>query len=131
MLRSVPNSKEAEQAVLSAVFLSKNASNIVFESIDENAFYYDNHKKIYLALKSLYDNNIPIDMTTITNELQKKGNLEEIGGVLYLTAVLNTEATAANIDYYLKIVNDDSLLRRLIDVSNEVNQMGYDTDKDV
>ena len=70
-------------------------------------------------------------MTTITNELKNKGYLEEIGGVIYLTEVLNTESTAANINYYLKIVQDDSLLRRLIEVSNDVNQMGYNTDKDV
>ncbi len=131
MLRSVPNSKEAEQAVLSAMFLSKNAQDIAFEMLDESAFYYDNNRKIYLALKSLYDGNIPIDMTTITNELKNKGYLEEIGGVIYLTEVLNTESTAANINYYLKIVQDDSLLRRLIEVSNDVNQMGYNTDKDV
>ena len=131
MLRSVPNSKEAEQAVLSAMFLSKNAQDVAFEMLDESAFYYDNNRKIYLALKSLYDRNIPIDMTTITNELKNKGYLEEIGGVIYLTEVLNTESTAANINYYLKIVQDDSLLRRLIEVSNDVNQMGYNTDKDV
>ena len=131
MPRSVPNSKEAEQAVLSAMFLSKNAQDVAFEMLDESAFYYDNNRKIYLALKSLYDGNIPIDMTTITNELKNKGYLEEIGGVIYLTEVLNTESTAANINYYLKIVQDDSLLRRLIEVSNDVNQMGYNTDKDV
>ena len=102
MLRSVPNSKEAEQAVLSAMFLSKNAQDVAFEMLDESAFYYDNNRKIYLALKSLYDGNIPIDMTTITNELKNKGYLEEIGGVIYLTEVLNTESTAANINYYLK-----------------------------
>ena len=130
-IRSVPNSKEAEQAVLSAIFLSKSASDVVFETIDENAFYYDNNKKIFLAIKNLYENNNPIDMTTITNELQNKGWLDEIGGVLYLNEVINTESTAANINYYLKIVNDDSLLRRLIEVSNDVNQMGYNTDKDV
>ena len=130
-IRSVPNSKEAEQAVLSAIFLSKSASNVVFETIDENAFYYDNNKKIFLAIKSLYDNSNPIDMTTVTNELQNKGWLDEIGGVLYLNEVINTESTAANINYYLKIVNDDSLLRRLIEVSNDVNQMGYNTEKDV
>ena len=130
-LRSVPNSKDAEQAVLSAIFLSKSASDVVFETIDENAFYYDNNKKIFLAIKSLYDNNNPIDMTTVTNELQNKGWLEEIGGVLYLNEVINTESTAANINYYLKIVSDDSLLRRLIEVSNDVNQMGYNTEKDV
>lgn len=131
MLRSVPNSLEAEQAVLSAMFLSRTAQDIAFESIDENAFYYDNNKKIFITLKSLYDSNVPIDMTTITNELRNKGYLEEIGGVIYLTEVLNTESTAANINYYLKIVSDDNLLRRLIEVSNEVNQMGYNTDKDV
>lgn len=131
MLRNVPNSMEAEQAVLSAMFLSRNAQDITFETIDENAFYYDNNRKIFITLKSLYDNNTPIDMTTITNELRNKGYLEEIGGVIYLTEVLNTESTAANINYYLKIVVDDSLRRRLIEVSNEVNQMGYITDKDV
>ena len=131
MLRSVPNSKEAEQAVLSAVFLSKTAQDVVFESVDEEAFYYDNNKKIFIALKSLYSNNVPIDMTTITNELRNKGFLEEIGGVIYLTEVLNTESTAANIQYYLKIVRDNCLLRKLIEVSNDVNQMAYNTDQDV
>ncbi len=130
-LRSVPSNKDAEQAVLNAIFLSKSASDLAFETIDESAFYYEDNKKIFLALKSLYDSNIPIDMTTITTELRNKGWLDEIGGVIYLTEVLNTESTAANIGYYLKIVNDDSLLRRLIDVSNEVNQMGYNTDKEV
>ena len=131
MIRNVPNSKEAEQAVLSSIFLSRSAQNLAFESIDESVFYYDNNRKIFNALKNLYDNDIPIDMTTITNELKNKGFLEEIGGVIYLTEVINTESTASNINYYLKIINDDSLLRRLIDVSNEVNQMGYNTDKDV
>ncbi len=90
MLRSVPNSIEAEKSVLSAIFLSKSAQDMAFESIDETAFYYDNNRKIFIALKSLYDNNTPIDMTTITNELRNKGYLEEIGCVIYLTEVLNT-----------------------------------------
>lgn len=131
MLRNVPNNKDAEQAVLSAMFLSKTALEKSFETIDENAFYYDNNRKIFIALKNLYDNSIPVDMMMLTNELKNKGVLEEIGGVIYLTEVLNTESTAANIDYYLKIVSDDSLRRRLIEVSNDVNQLGYNTEKDV
>ena len=70
--------------------------------VDETAFYYDNNRKIFNCLKKLYDENAPIDMTTITTELRNEGILEEIGGVIYLTEVLNTESTAANIDYYLK-----------------------------
>ena len=131
MVRSVPNSIEAEKAVLNAIFLSKNACDLAFESIDESVFYYDNNKKIFNALKNLYDNGVPIDMTTITNYLKSNGDLDSIGGVIYLTDVLTTEATAANISYYLKIIEDDGILRRLIEVSNEVNQLGYDTDKDV
>ena len=131
MLRTVPNSQEAEQAVLSAMFLSRNALDKTFEMVDETAFYYDNNRKIFNCLKKLYDDNAPIDMTTITTELRNEGTLEEIGGVIYLTEVLNTESTAANIDYYLKIISDDALLRRLIEVSNEVNQMGYDTTQNV
>lgn len=131
MLRTVPNSQEAEQAVLSAMFLSRNALDKTFEMVDETSFYYDNNRKIFNCLKKLYDENAPIDMTTITTELRNEGILEEIGGVIYLTEVLNTESTAANIDYYLKIISDDALLRRLIEVSNEVNQMGYDTTQNV
>ena len=131
MLRTVPNSQEAEQAVLSAMFLSRNALDKTFEMVDETAFYYDNNRKIFNCLKKLYDENAPIDMTTITTELRNEGILEEIGGVIYLTEVLNTESTAANIDYYLKIISNDALLRRLIEVSNEVNQMGYDTTQNV
>ncbi len=131
MLRTVPNSQEAEQAVLSAMFLSRNALDKTFEMVDETAFYYDNNRKIFNCLKKLYDEYAPIDMTTITTELRNEGILEEIGGVIYLTEVLNTESTAANIDYYLKIISDDALLRRLIEVSNEVNQMGYDTTQNV
>lgn len=131
MPRSIPNSKEAEQAVLSAMFLSRGALDKAFELIDETAFYYDNNRKIYNALKSLYDNDAPIDMTTLTNELRNKGSLEEVGGVIYLTEVLNTESTAANIDYYLKIVYEDSLRRRLIEASNEVNQLGYNTEQEL
>ena len=102
MIRSVPNSIEAEKAVLNAIFLSKSAQDLAFETIDESAFYYDNNRKIFNALKSLYDASIPIDMTTITTELRNKGDLESIGGVIYLTEVLTTESTAANINYYLK-----------------------------
>ncbi len=131
MLRSVPSSMEAEQSVLSSMFLSKYALDKVFDMVDETAFYYENNKKIFICLKSLYDNSIPVDMTTITNELRNKGYLEEIGGVIYLTEVLNTESTAANIDYYLKILIDNSIRRRLIDVSNEVNQLGYEVDSDI
>lgn len=131
MLRNVPNSKEAEQAVLSAMFLSNEALDKAFETLDENAFYYDNNRKIFLALKSLYENNIPIDMMMLTNELKNKGVLEEIGGVIYLTEVLDTESTAANIDYYLRIVVDNSLRRKLIEVSNDINQLGYNTEKDI
>ena len=97
MLRSVPNSKEAEQAVLSAMFLSKNAQDVAFEMLDESAFYYDNNRKIYLALKSLYDGNIPIDMTTITNELKKgmtpvlaiNGNIDMADNMKLLDLSLN------------------------------------------
>ena len=131
MLRNIPNNKDAEQAVLSSMFLSKGALDKAFETIDENAFYFDNNKKIFNALKKLYDDNIPIDMTTIANELRNKGVFEEIGGAIYLTEVLNTEPTAANIDYYLKIIQDDNLRRRLIDASNEVNQLGYNTEKEI
>lgn len=131
MVRSIPNSVEAEQSILSSMFLSKAALDKTIEKLDEDGFYFDNNRKIYLALRKLHGKSIPIDMTTVTEELKSNGDLEQIGGVIYLTEVLNTESTAANIDHYLKIVEDHSLRRKLIDVSNEVNQLGYNTDTEV
>ena len=106
MNREIPNNIEAEQSVLGAMLLSKYALQKAIEVLTKESFYLDKHAKIFEALRNLTTKEIAIDITTLTNELKDSGTLNEIGGVEYLTEIIDNTPTAANIDYYLKIVED-------------------------
>ena len=131
MARSIPNNQEAEQALLSSMFISKYALDKACDTLTEDDFYYDNNKTIFNTLVNLAGRNIPIDMTSIVTELKNKNKINEVGGIPYLTEVLNSEAVASNAEYYIKKVSDASLLRRLIKVSEEIQNMGYDATSEV
>lgn len=115
----MPHNVEAEQAILGSVFLSKYALEKVLEEVSSEIFYLDSHKKIFDAIKSLADKGSAIDITTLTAELDRVKDLNNIGGIEYLTEVINSVPTAANIDEYIKIVDEAYLRRRLIEVSTE------------
>lgn len=129
--RTLPNSIEAEQAIISSMLLSKNALAKACEALGKEFFFLDRHAKIFDSIKTLFERKDPIDITTITTELKNRSLLQEIGGVEYLTEVLNSEATAANIDYYMKIVIDYALLRNLIETSTDIASMGYSSELSV
>lgn len=131
MARTLPNNQEAEQSLLSTMFLSKYALNKAIDTLDEDDFYYDNNKVIYHTIKTLYDKDIPIDMTSVLTELKNNNKLNEAGGLGYITEVLNSEAVATNSEYYMKKIADTALLRRLIKVSEEIGSMGYDSQEEV
>jgi len=131
MARSIPNNQEAEQSLLSSMFLSKYALDRALDTLSAEDFYFDNNKTIFIALESLNKKNIPIDMTSIITELKSTDKLNEAGGVPYISEVLNSEAVATNADYYIKKVNDASLLRRLIKVSEEIGTLGYEAGDDI
>jgi len=131
MARSIPNNQEAEQSLLSSMFISKYALDKACDTLTEDDFYYDNNKIIFNTLVKLAGKNIPIDMTSIVTELKNNNKINEVGGIPYLTEVLNSEAVASNAEYYIKKVNDASLLRRLIKVSEEIQNLGYDASNDV
>lgn len=130
-VRELPNNLEAEQAVLGAMFLSREALEKAVEYLSESSFYSARNGKIFSALKSLDEKKIPIDITTITEELKTTNVLGEIGGVEYLTEVLDSVANAANIDYYMKIVEDKATLRQLIEKATEITTMGYNEENNV
>lgn len=124
--RVLPHNIEAEQSVIGAMFLSKYAINRACEELYPELFYLDSHAKIFEVIKELADNKKPIDITTVVEELNKKKYLDKIGGVEYLTEVVNSVPSAANVDYYIDIVRDKAVLRRLIDVSTEITTSSYD-----
>ena len=131
MARSIPNNQEAEQSLLSSMFISKNALDRALDTLTIDDFYFDNNKVIFNTLLNLSSRNIPIDMTTVITELKNSDKLNEAGGIPYITEVLNSEAIASNADYYIKKVSDASLMRRLIKVSEEIGTLAYEAGDDV
>ena len=131
MARSIPNNQEAEQSLLSSMFLSKYAFDRASDMLTPEDFYFDNNRVIFNTLQSLNNRNIPIDMPTIITELKNTNKLNEAGGIPYISEVLTSEAVATNAEYYIKKVSDAALLRRLIKVSEEIGTLGYEAGDDV
>ena len=123
----MPHNIEAEQSVLGSMFLSKTALEESLENLTGDMFYIDSHNKIFETIRELYDENIPIDITTVTTRLKDKKWLKKIGDVEYLTEVINSVPSARNINEYVKIVDERATLRRLIDEALNIANEGYDT----
>ena len=130
-IRALPNNLEAEESVLGSCFLSKYALQKATESLTSESFYNEKNAKIFQAMVYLQDEATPIDITTVTSYLKKKKELNDVGGVEYLTEVLNFVPTASNIDYYIKSVEESALLRSLIETAEEIASDGYRTDETV
>ncbi len=129
--RVLPNNIEAEQSVLGACFLSKYALQKASENLSPESFYTEKNGKIFASMINLMEEKIPIDITTITSDLNKKNELNEVGGVEYLTELINYVPTASNIDYYIKNVEESYILRNLIQTAEEIAQEGYRVDETV
>ena len=126
--REVPYSLEAEQSVLGSAFLSKDALTKICDDLNEDDFYLDSHKIIYSVLKDLHDEGIPVDITIVTDRLESSGELTKVGNIDYLVEIANFVPSAANVEYYINIVHDKSVLRKLIEVSNEISADSYTFD---
>ena len=125
-IRELPNNLEAEQAVLGSMFLSKTALQKGCDNLNEDIFYSKRNSLIFKSIKSLSEKNIPIDITTVTEDLKNNNIINEVGGVEYLTDILDSVPSAANFDYYSQIIENKAILRNLIETSTEITSMGYD-----
>lgn len=129
--RKMPQNLDAEMSVLGCSFLDKYALEKIMENVDSSMFYSDANKKIFLALQELYKSRTPIDITTIKNELDKQKNLQAVGGIEYISEVIDSVATVANLDYYIKIVKEKALRRKLIDTATEIISDTYEEDGNI
>ena len=127
----LPQNIEAEQSVLGGILIDNEALHKVLEIIEPNDFYRDNHKKIFLAFLELSENNTPLDIITVTELLQKKGELTNIGGATYLASLVDSVPTTANITHYAKIIKEKSILRSLIAKATDIVNMGFEASEDV
>lgn len=129
--RVPPQNIEAEQSVLGAIFLAKEALITAIELVTPEDFYKAAHQRIFKTMLDLYEKGEPVDLVTVTAELQDHKILDEVGGVTYLTELASSVPTAANIEYYAKIVEEKSLLRRLIRTATKIANDGYSREDDV
>src|SRR5574344_1502946 len=121
----LPHNIDAEKSVLGSMFLSKYALQKSMENLTSDSFFLDKNGKIFETISSLAESSVPIDITTVTAELDKKRILKEVGDVEYLTEIVDYVPTAANIDEYIKIVEEKAILRKLIEVSTDITTEGY------
>lgn len=124
-LKVIPHSEEAEQSVLGALLIDKYAISLVSEFLKPVHFYSTIHERIYEAILSLYENRRPIDLITIVDELKKKKLLSEIGGVAYLTDLVNRVPTAANVEHYGQIIRDYHTKRELIKTAGIISEAAF------
>lgn len=130
-LRIPPHNIEAEKSVLGALMLDKDAIIKVANLVRLGDFYKDAHNLIYESMLELYEKREPIDVLSLSNILEEKGKLENIGGSSYLTELVNSVPSSSNVAHYAKVVQKKSTLRKLILVANEISQLGYKEDEDV
>ena len=129
--RQLPNNLEAEESVLGSCFLSKYALQKAAETLTPESFYSDKNAKIFKAMVDLQEEATPVDITTVTSYLKKKNELSEVGGVEYLTEILEVVPTATNIDYYIKTVEESSIIRSLIQTAEEIAEEGYNPEETI
>lgn len=126
-----PHDIDAEQAILGSMLTDKDAVIAALEVLKEDSFYREDHKLIFSAITSLYSKNEPIDVITVKAELSEMGVLDRVGGLEYLVELPERVPTTANVERYVKIVDEKAMLRRLISTANELIALGYDESEDV
>jgi len=129
--RIPPQNIEAEQAVLGCMLIEKEAIGKAEAVLRAEDFYKEAHRKIFQAIVNLSDKGEPIDLISVTEELRSKNQLEEVGGSIYITQLANWVPTAANVEYYAKLVQSKSVLRNLIGTASQIAALGYDGEEDI
>ena len=128
--RNPPQNISAEQAALGSMLLQEDAILRGVDILRPEDFYKKAHQNIFKSILELFEKSRGIDLVTLTEELNRKNLLEEIGGVTYLTNLINSVPTAANIEHYIKIIEEKSILRNLINNATKIVSMGYEEKED-
>ena len=126
-----PHDIDAEQAVIGSMLTDKDAVVDSIEILKPDDFYRQDNKTIYEAILNLYNRAEPIDIITVKSELTSLGKLEAVGGLEYIAVLPDKVPTTANVEKYIKIVEEKSILRRLIKASNELIDLGYAESEEV
>lgn len=131
MGRMQPQARELEEAVLGALMLEKDAYSIVSEILKPECFYEKSHELIYAAIVDLAVRQLPIDMMTVTEQLRKRGDLDQVGGAYYISQLTGKVASSAHIEYHARIIAQKYLARELISFSSQIQNKAFDETSDV
>ena len=126
-----PHDDAAELAVLGAMFLDREAASLALEMLTGEDFYRPDHRQVFEAAEELYHSGVPIDMITVKNKLEEKQVFDQIGGLPFLANISTSVGSSANMRHYAAIVEEKSVLRRLIRTANNISQMSYEGKTDV
>ena len=126
-----PNDVESEQAVIGSMLTDKEAVSAAIEVLKPEDFYREDNRAIYSAILNLYNRSEPIDIITLKSELKSMGKFEAVGGLEYIVQLPDKVPTTSNVEQYIKIVEEKSMLRALIKTADELITLGYDPTQEV
>jgi len=130
-LRVPPQNIDSERALLGAIMLRPETMIDVLDTINEDAFYVEKHRIIWQGMLELHGKSEPIDLISLSSRLREKGQLDSLGGVSYLTDLVNAVPSAANIQYYADTVYKKFMMRKLIEAAESINDLGYDENEEI
>lgn len=130
-IQSQPHNQQAEEAVLGSVLINQETYYDVTQVLDAENFYIIRNRWIWEVFAYLMENRLPIDILTVSEELDNRGHLEEIGGKVYLLSLINQTPSSINAEAYAKIVEENAVRRRMLSAANEIAKLAYDQEKGV
>ncbi len=130
-LRVPPHSVEAEESVLGAVLLDSDAANVALEKLHPDDFYRPAHQAIFDGVLALFNKNEPVDAVTVAEELRRADMLERVGGLGYLTQLIEVVPATSNIEHYAAIVEEHALRRRLMRVGGDIGKLATEVDQPI
>src|SRR5437870_12437886 len=128
--RTLPHNLEAERSVLGAILLHNDAFNQAAEVIDANDFFRDAHRRIFDKMVKLSERNDAIDLVTLKEELGRSGDLDEVGGPAYISALVDGVPRSMNVEHYARIIKEKATLRNLIFSANKIVATAYEAEED-
>ncbi|MHB1653229.1 MAG: replicative DNA helicase [Desulfitobacteriaceae bacterium] len=131
LLKVPPHNLEAEQSVLGALMLDPGTASSVFEILQPDDFYRDNHRSIFSAIRDLFEKGDPIDLVAVAEGLSRQNRLSQVGGISTISEIARSVPSSASADYYARLVAEKSLLRQLIKTAGQISERGYEPGEEV
>src|SRR5712664_348878 len=128
--RQLPQNTEAERSILGAILLDNNALNATLEKLKPEDFFHDHHRRIYEQMTTLGETQQAIDLVTLADQLHRSGELESSGGHAYISQLMDGVPHVTNVEHYVRIVKEKSLLRALIHSTHAIQQEAFDAEED-